>query len=462
MTQTIAQLWASAEGKAQTMKALLDKGPAITQEDMAQIHTLQAEVETIRGQIDEAKKLDAVRAQNERFLAESKQAAFPVPHPTPTAPGAARVEGFTPAGETTVETNAKGSRLWQDGECLISEKQWNAVHQTGYTEAFGAYLRKGLNGLSGAELKVLNEGIDASGGFLAPEEILSRLVEKRPTPTRVAGMVTRLTTGRDSMVMPRVVWTTDDIYTTGIRATFTGEIPASSTTHRVTEPVFGTFRVGVYTAMLSMPITRDMMEDALFPILPWSSAKFSETIDLLYDNMVLNGTGVGQPAGILQNPNGTDEPATVGSAATAAPWVAGDDIWELAYSVPEQYDESCRFVFNKTSTARQLHEMKDKNDRYLFGSGYQDSGLANARPTNLAGYPYVYSGFMPNAAQGITNYPIIFGDLAGYFLVERVGLSLQVLNELYAETNQVLLLGRLRFGGDVAEPWRMKILACHS
>ena len=73
----------------------------------------------------------------------------------------------------------------------------------------------------------------------------------------------------------------------------------------------------------------------------------------------------------------------------------------------------------------------------------------------LAGYPVTYSGFMPN--RGSANYPVILGDLGGYYLVERVGFSIQVLNEVYAEVNQKVLLGRLRFGGQVAEPWRIKI-----
>jgi HK97 family phage major capsid protein len=67
---------------------------------------------------------------------------------------------------------------------------------------------------------------------------------------------------------------------------------------------------------------------------------------------------------------------------------------------------------------------------------------------------------MPNV--GTSTYPIIFGDLKGYYHVDRVGFSIQVLRELYAESNQILLLGRLRFGGQVAEDWRLKLLQCHT
>jgi HK97 family phage major capsid protein len=65
------------------------------------------------------------------------------------------------------------------------------------------------------------------------------------------------------------------------------------------------------------------------------------------------------------------------------------------------------------------------------------------------------SAFMADVATN--SYSVLFGDLRGFYMVDRVGFSVRVLSELYAETNQVLLLGRIRFGGQVAEPWRMKI-----
>lgn len=63
---------------------------------------------------------------------------------------------------------------------------------------------------------------------------------------------------------------------------------------------------------------------------------------------------------------------------------------------------------------------------------------------------------MPNVAAGA--FPLIFGDLRGYQMVRRIGFSVQVLRELYAEVGQIALVGRVRFGGQVTEPWRMRAL----
>ncbi|MDE3097825.1 MAG: phage major capsid protein, partial [Chloroflexota bacterium] len=57
-------------------------------------------------------------------------------------------------------------------------------------------------------------------------------------------------------------------------------------------------------------------------------------------------------------------------------------------------------------------------------------------------------------------YPIIFGDIAGYTIVERVGMSVRALMEPYAETNTVSLLARRRVGGFLSEAYRVKVLKC--
>jgi HK97 family phage major capsid protein len=62
---------------------------------------------------------------------------------------------------------------------------------------------------------------------------------------------------------------------------------------------------------------------------------------------------------------------------------------------------------------------------------------------------------MPDVAANA--FPIIFGDPKGYYLVRRIGFSVQVLNEIVATSNKVRVLGRLRIGGQVGEDWRLKI-----
>ena len=185
--------------------------------------------------------------------------------------GGATVVATKFAGETTIENyeTPRGTgikMLEQYGEGIMSQHALQATGSDDYRSAFKTYLRRGREGLKESALKTLQEGIDTEGGFIVPQDVLDRIIVKDPTPTRVAGKVTQLQTSRDTLTIPRVNYTTDDLYTTGIRVTWTGEIPSSSTVMRVTDPVFGQSKIPVYTAMLSIPITNDMIEDSAFPL----------------------------------------------------------------------------------------------------------------------------------------------------------------------------------------------------
>lgn len=373
-----------------------------------------------------------------------------------TAGGRATLMGFSDAGRVVLDRSERNHmielRMQENYGEGIFGKELSATSTAAYRAAFRNYIRKGERGLAGHELRTLQEAVDPAGGYLVPEDVLSRIISREPAPTRINGRVTVITTQRDRIAAPRVNYSTDDIYTTGMRVTWTGEVPSSGTAHRVTDPVFGQLAIDVHTAMMSLPVTRDFVDDASFPVVSWITSKFGETIDLLRDNLTLNGTGVGQPHGILENPAGTNEPAVTnsGSAATLIATGLQDIVWD----VPEQYEDNSAWVFNKNSTGKTIAKMVDTAGRFLW-QPYEQSGLVGSRRADLLGYPVVMSAFAPNVSAG--TYPVVFGDLRGYYRVDRLGLSVEVLRERYAEENQVVVLGRLRIGGDVAEPYRMRI-----
>jgi HK97 family phage major capsid protein len=53
-------------------------------------------------------------------------------------------------------------------------------------------------------------------------------------------------------------------------------------------------------------------------------------------------------------------------------------------------------------------------------------------------------------------YPILFGDLRGYYIVDRVGLSVEVLREIRALRGEVVVYARKRVGGQLVHDWRLK------
>jgi|YNPMSStandDraft_1061717.scaffolds.fasta_scaffold00219_31 HK97 family phage major capsid protein len=325
------------------------------------------------------------------------------------------------------------------------------VQVKGYPDAFEAYLRKGFDGMGPNDRKTLLEGSDTAGGFLVPADFQTEIIRKVAAQAVIRSRARVVTTARDVVQWPRVNYTTDDKYTSGVRLTWTGEAPASGSAHRVTDPVFGIWNVAVHTAMASMPISLDLIEDSAFDVVGVASDLLAEAFALGEDNAFINGTGAGQPMGILADVDG-DGPASVISGNASALTAGG--IIDLAYALPAQYDQRAVWVMSK-ATEKEIRKLTyGSNAEYIWpiASG---SGFASA-PNDLLGYPVLHDEFVPAVAAN--SYPIIFGDLSGYVIVDRVGLSIQRLNDAsYAELNQLLILARKRVGGQLVEPYRIKV-----
>ena len=83
------------------------------------------------------------------------------------------------------------------------------------------YLRRGLKAIDLCT-KTLQEGLDDQGGVFAPAEFIARIIGRLPAPTSLRGLVTTLTTGPDTLVMPRKQYAADDQYTTAFRVDVDG------------------------------------------------------------------------------------------------------------------------------------------------------------------------------------------------------------------------------------------------
>jgi HK97 family phage major capsid protein len=318
--------------------------------------------------------------------------------------------------------------------------------------------------------KTLMEGMDDQGGVFAPAELIARVIGRLPAPTHLRSLVTTLTTGRDVLIMPRKQYSADDKYTTAFRANWTGEIPADGTGVQAAvndSSLLGNIEIPVHTAMLNAPVTRNLIEDSAFPIQAWLESELAQVIDLLYEDMILNGSGVGQPFGIYfgaaSGNNGTTVnpqfPEVIASGTAGA--FTQDDLINVQTALAPQYEnEGTRWVMNKKSTYRYINKLKDSQSRPLFTTGYEDSGLARGRGRVLLGDQVVLSLFAQDTASA--SFPIIYGDLKGHYVAQRVGFSIQVLDQTKAKANQIELVGRVRFGGRTVEPFRLKVLKSDS
>lgn len=326
-----------------------------------------------------------------------------------------------------------------------------AVQGKGYSPAHEAYLRKGRDQMGPNDLKTLSEGLDSAGGFLVPEDYQTELIKKIMTMATVRARARLATTSRDMAQWPKINYTTDDKYTSGVRVTWTGELPATSTAHRVTDPQMGLYSVPIHTMMASLPMSNNLVEDAAFDIIGVSTDLLAEAAALDENDAFITGSGIGRPMGILTQVDG-DGPASVVSGTAAT--LTADGVINLAYALPAQYETGAAFLMAK-QTEKVIRQLKATDNTYLWPVWPQFGNFAPA-PRQLLDYPVMRDEFVPAVSAGA--YPIIFGDFKGYLVLDRVGMSIQRLTDsAYAELNLTGLLLRKRVGGQIIEPWRLKV-----
>jgi len=332
-----------------------------------------------------------------------------------------------------------------------------AVEKKDYGNAFEAYLRKGRANVGPEDYKTLQEATDPSGGYLVPADYHEELIKKVAAMATVRQNARVAQTSRDVAQWPKITYTDDDLYTSGVRLTWSGSETPSSTSHRVTDPVFGMYNVPVNTAMASMPVSLNLIEDSAFDVLGIGAELFAEAFALGENNAFWNGTGSAEPRGLVTSVSsdtdvGADEIEYVGSGTASV--IGAADIFSLWEALPSQYEMNAKWYFEK-ATESDIRQLADTDGNYFWPVWPQVGGFGE-HPRELLGFPTLRDEFVPSVGSGLL--PLFFGDMRAYLVLDRVGLSIQRVSEPYVESNYLVLLGRKRVGGQVIEPWRMKAL----
>lgn len=326
-----------------------------------------------------------------------------------------------------------------------------AVEKKGYQSAYEAWIRFGKDNMGPNDRKTLSEGVDTAGGFLVPEQQLNIITRKVATMTVVRQLARVMSTSRDLVTWPRVNYATDNNYTSGVRFTWVGETPSSATVHRVTDPVLGHIGMPVHTAMASLPLTNNLIEDAAFDVLGMGAELIGEAYALGEENVFINGTGVAQPSGVLFDAE-TTGPTAVHLGSVTQPTQAG--LVNLEAALPAQYERHAVFLAAKATYAQIRQANQTTSGQLLWGSSLAEGYLQPMRQT-LLGYPVYKSEFVPAIASA--SYSLLLGDWSGYYIFDRVGLSIARNTSTYQETDITVLIAKKRLAAGCVEPYRFQL-----
>lgn len=280
---------------------------------------------------------------------------------------------------------------------------------------------------------------DATGEILVPEDVEAGIRRSLAAENVMRGLATVRTTQSNRIRRRRITEVAMGWGQLETGAALVESTPTPSEAFLYVEDLYGLVRIGVDELMDSDVNLSATVEDSFGR----ASAEMEESAFVV-------GTG---------NANNQPEGFTLGATVTRVnaaqnAQIKADDLLTLMYAVPSQYRRRGAFLVN-SQTELAMRKLKDADGQYLWQTSLQ-AGV----PATFAGRPVYNQEDLANIpAATFTADVAAFGawDI-GYLIVDRLGIRVQRLNELYATAGMVGFLAHQRVAGGVVEPDALRIL----
>lgn len=272
---------------------------------------------------------------------------------------------------------------------------------------------------------VLQEGVDADGGYLVPEEYDSRLIQTLEEENIMRKLSTRITTSGEHKIniaatKPAAAWIEE-----GAALTFG-------------DATFGQILLDAHKLHVAIKVTEELLYDNAFGLENYIIDQFGKALANAEEDAFLNGTGVGQPLGLFADKGG----GTVANTVTA---LTTDAAIGLVYALKRPYRKNASFIINDQLIA-QLRTLKDNNGTYMW-----QPALTAGEPDKFLGYDVYTSQYAPSNA-------IAFGDYKYYNIGDRGTRSFKQLNELFAGNGMIGYVAKEHVDGKLILPEAVQIL----
>lgn len=273
---------------------------------------------------------------------------------------------------------------------------------------------------------VLQEGVDADGGYLVPEEYDSRIIDILNEENIMRKLGTIITTSGQHKIniaatKPAAAWIEEG-----------GALQFSDAT-------FGQTLLDAHKLHVAIKITEELLYDNAFHLESYIVTEFGKAIANAEEDAFLNGDGTGKPLGLFAETGG----GTVSASVTTP---KADDLINLVYALKRPYRKSAAFIINDKNIAV-LRQLKDNNGAYMWQPSVQAG-----EPDKFLGYSLYTSQFAPETA-------IAFGDYSYYNIGDRGTRSWQELRELFAGNGMIAYVSKERVDGKLILPEAVQILS---
>ena len=365
------------------------------------------------------------------------------------------VIGITDTGETekdylgfVADKHAKLERYVRFGPSAVTREDMQSLVLSPGQLRYAATC-----GLSVSEIRRdMASSDDAEGGFNVPEDFRMGVIERLPEISVFRQYATVERTSRDIKNFLRVTGG-DSRYPSGVRAYYVSETGGGLS---ATSPTWGNKPIPIHKLMAETRVTRDDLDDSSVNVLDVLERHMAYAIAIKEQEKYLIGTGTGEPEGILKNattggPNDDDINTFVTGAASG--WSIAN-LRKLRLQIDRQYrTRGNPFVaIMNSDTLGDLLGMTGTDGHPIVKEVTDPERQSFS--AQMPGVAIEESEVLPDSTG--SNYGTVGGDLRGYAIVDRMGMSVRMLDDRQlAKEDSVEYLAKMRHGGGVIEPWRL-------
>jgi HK97 family phage major capsid protein len=293
-------------------------------------------------------------------------------------------------------------------------------------------LTQGFENLN-AEGKAMTEGTAAQGGYLVRPQVERQIVQAKELDNKLRGLCSKLNITTNEIQLDQLGLTTT-----------AGWVAELAQKPESTGMTLATVTASVFTAAGLATVSNQLLADSNPAVDGLVTADLAKRLVALEEAAFINGTGTGQPLGILNTPG-------IGATALTSTSIIDllDAILDAVADVETDHGAPSAILMHPRTWTRILKSRDAQGAFYIDpAGGVQDPRTGLRGPVkSLWGYPVVTSNRIPtNQGAGTNESRVIIGDFREALILDRQGITVDESSHVYFTTNQTVFRAEQRVG----------------
>lgn len=331
------------------------------------------------------------------------------------------------------------TRMAQQAFAKFSKGELRALKESDFNEktdlqvrAYEKFLTGGMRNLNEGEFRALSVGSDTQAGYLrVPNIAVGQILKAVDDATPTRGLASKfMVGGAESMGVVTLDADPAD-------ADWTSELLTGSEDSTM---AFGKRELRVHPLAKRLKISNKLLRSSRIDVAAYVQERLGYKFAVTQEKAFMTGTGVMQPLGVFTASSDgipTTRDVSTGNTTSA---ITADGLIEAKHSIKAAYWPRLRWQFHRDAI-KQIRKLKLGDGQYIW-----QAGIGDDLPTRILETPYLVNENAPSTfTTGL--YVGIIGDFSFYWIADAFDQTLQVLDQLYAETNQTGYIWRMETDG---------------